>query len=687
MLIWSVGQSSSGVNSFATIQPDHGTSPVADSSSDTLTLTSSDGSITITGNATTDTIDFIVNSASLGPSFVTMATPAGTSPVATSPTDTLTWANGAGITITGNSGTKTITVASTITQYTDEMAQDAVGTILTDTASIDFTYNDASNTISAVVLPAGVDHNSLANLTTGDPHTQYVKDFGTSVDNEILRWDGTDARLPQQSGIQISDAFVIAPTTANSNLILDGNGTGIVQLNTGTNAQFLPKARPAAGSLIAPAALTINTFTGITAWTSLSSFLIQNWQNLYDSSTADESFTVTSSGGLTIKDNATPIAASLFRVVNNGSSTEFFKVLSSGIVVTGSVLVGNLSLAGNTVSSTSGGMTISTTASGLLITPTGGDVCIGTSTASGGNTADLRINKLGLLGSDISTTAIVNFSGSSTARQSLFFQNTYTGSSSTNASIVGQIIDTGTNATLTNTNVVSQYTLKTATHTTNTVSGFITQLGIDPSIAIASGTYTHYGLRSAVSNQGIGGTHTGGTFRRYGLYQEAILALGGAPTADLRMGSFWNDSMNFITDTPIIFDSTLTALGDTAIKYVNANTDLEVTVDGVLSFIHDADKNISKLDFKLDTVSTGIYIKEGTNATMGVATLVAGTVVVSTTKVTASSRIQLTAQSLGTVTVGQGLAVSARTAGTSFTILSGSALDTSTVSWIIFEPS
>jgi hypothetical protein len=44
------------------------------------------------------------------------------------------------------------TLASTdLTDFT-EAAQDAVGTILTDTASVDFTYNDAGNTISAVVL-------------------------------------------------------------------------------------------------------------------------------------------------------------------------------------------------------------------------------------------------------------------------------------------------------------------------------------------------------------------------------------------------------------------------------------------------------------------------------------------------------------------------------------------------------
>lgn len=92
-----------------------------------------------------------------------------------------------------------------------------------------------------------------------------------------------------------------------------------------------------------------------------------------------------------------------------------------------------------------------------------------------------------------------------------------------------------------------------------------------------------------------------------------------------------------------------------------------------------ADSNI-----KVATVGKGLYVKEGTNATMGSATLVVGTVVVSTTKVTATSRVFLTSQADGG-TVGF-LRVSARTAGTSFTVSSSSALDTSTLAWIILEP-
>lgn len=85
-------------------------------------------------------------------------------------------------------------------------------------------------------------------------------------------------------------------------------------------------------------------------------------------------------------------------------------------------------------------------------------------------------------------------------------------------------------------------------------------------------------------------------------------------------------------------------------------------------------------------LGSGFRVKEGANAKMGATALVAGTVVVTTTAVTATSRIFLTSNTDGG-TPGSGVRVSARTAGTSFTITSINALDTSTVAWIIFEPS
>ncbi len=88
-------------------------------------------------------------------------------------------------------------------------------------------------------------------------------------------------------------------------------------------------------------------------------------------------------------------------------------------------------------------------------------------------------------------------------------------------------------------------------------------------------------------------------------------------------------------------------------------------------------------DISLNTAGNGIYIKEGTNATMGTATLSGGTVTISTTKVTANSRIFITLQDCSSCGVQY---ISARTAGTSFTVSSNNGSDASTITWLIVEP-
>jgi hypothetical protein len=80
----------------------------------------------------------------------------------------------------------------------------------------------------------------------------------------------------------------------------------------------------------------------------------------------------------------------------------------------------------------------------------------------------------------------------------------------------------------------------------------------------------------------------------------------------------------------------------------------------------------------------GLRVAEGANAKQGTAVLVAGTVTVANTSVTANSRIFLTGQVLGG-TAG-GLNVTSRVAGTSFTVTSTNAADTSTFAYEIVEP-
>lgn len=77
-------------------------------------------------------------------------------------------------------------LASTISDFT-EAAQDAVGAAMTDTATIDFTYTDASNTITADVKNGSLGTNKLnfTPLTTADLGSFMVSSNDT-IDDQIV---------------------------------------------------------------------------------------------------------------------------------------------------------------------------------------------------------------------------------------------------------------------------------------------------------------------------------------------------------------------------------------------------------------------------------------------------------------------------------------------------------------------
>lgn len=76
--------------------------------------------------------------------------------------------------------TDNLTEGATNLYYTAERAQDDVGGALTDSASIDFTYDDGAGTITAVVLPAGVDHDSLSGFVANE-HIDWTVDAGVDI--------------------------------------------------------------------------------------------------------------------------------------------------------------------------------------------------------------------------------------------------------------------------------------------------------------------------------------------------------------------------------------------------------------------------------------------------------------------------------------------------------------------------
>ena len=212
--------------------------------------------------------------------------------------------------------------------------------------------------------------------------------------------------------------------------------------------------------------------------------------------------------------------------------------------------------------------------------------------------------------------------------------------------------------------------------------GYLSSSGMDNAICIGRNTTANYGvvIGYRINDLALGDTALGGRmdasagscrtlFYANNLFANERIAGCVISNFDVTTDSVREGSLTFQT----WYSSSNTA--QDGIKIRSGSSGATVTIAGVV-FSPSGSPSIP--------LGSGLKITEGSNATMGVATLVGGTVTVSTTKVTASSRIFLTGNSDGG-TPGW-LRVSARTAATSFTITSSSGTDTGTVAWIIMEP-
>ncbi len=174
--------------------------------------------------------------------------------------------------------------ASTISDF-DEAAQDAVGTILTDSSTVDFTYTDGGPTISAAVLDSPLlgGQNSAYHLARGN-HTgtqlaATISDFSTAVTtvgNAV--YQPLDADLTNIAGLVDPNADRIlfwddsagayAYLTVGTNLTItgttldaSGGGGGAVSSVTGTANEVDVSPTTGATVVSLPSALT---FTGKT---------------------------------------------------------------------------------------------------------------------------------------------------------------------------------------------------------------------------------------------------------------------------------------------------------------------------------------------------------------------------------------------------------------------------------------
>lgn len=126
--------------------------------------------------------------------------------------------------------------------YTDEQAQDAIGTILTDTATINFTYTDATPSITADVIDNSITNAKIrtsAALTVVGNSTNgvaNVADIAAGTDGHVLRRSGTAlgfGTIPITSTV-MNTARLLGRTTASSGAVEEMTVSNGLTLATGT---------------------------------------------------------------------------------------------------------------------------------------------------------------------------------------------------------------------------------------------------------------------------------------------------------------------------------------------------------------------------------------------------------------------------------------------------------------------
>jgi hypothetical protein len=315
-------------NVFATISA-NGTSVVADSSTDTLTLTPSTG-ITIVGNATSDTITITNSDLGSAQEIFKTVSANGTSIVADNNTDTLTLTPSTGITIVGNATSDTITITNSGV------------TGLTGTANeVEVSASTGSVTVG---LPDNVTiGNNLTvtgNLTVSGTTTTLNTDTLAVEDNIIVLNSNITGTPTLDAGVEIergdyTNAKIFWKESANSWYLSTPGDSGAAAseavIATGGSVNVFNNFSD--GTNIASPDSSDDTFT-FTAGTGVTAVI----------SAAGDSLTVTNTGVTALAGTANQIAA-------NASTGSVVLSLPQSINTTSAVTFANVT-AGNVIANT-----------------------------------------------------------------------------------------------------------------------------------------------------------------------------------------------------------------------------------------------------------------------------------------------------------------------------------------------
>ena len=157
--------------------------------------------------------------------------------------------------------------SSSLSDFT-EAAQDAVGGILTDTSSVDFTYNDAGNQITAVVLPAGVNHDLLQNFVANKhiDHSTVSISSGTGLTGggDITASRTLAIAATGVTGASYGSATQIATFTVNAQGQLTLASNTPISVTSSAVTDFTEAAQDAIGAALVDTASVDFTYTDVT---------------------------------------------------------------------------------------------------------------------------------------------------------------------------------------------------------------------------------------------------------------------------------------------------------------------------------------------------------------------------------------------------------------------------------------
>lgn len=147
----------------------------------------------------------------------------------------------------GAANTDELPEGTTNLYFTVERAQDAVATALTDSASVDFTYDDTANTITAAVLPAGVDHDALMNFVANEHVDHSMVEIATASGTSGLSGGG-DITTTRNLMVDITGTTALASNVAPADEILVWDVSASA-LKKATRSELLGGAATSPGDL------------------------------------------------------------------------------------------------------------------------------------------------------------------------------------------------------------------------------------------------------------------------------------------------------------------------------------------------------------------------------------------------------------------------------------------------------